>query len=384
MEAGQPRPEQVETETDPDRPSTITEDAITDVDERDEVIPVRYSITSYGADFLVDGLVSRLRSGDIAIPSFDPEYESNSGVGGFQRAFIWNKRQADGFVESLLLGLPVPGIFLVSEPSGVLLVLDGQQRLRTLQSFYDGVFRGREFSLSFVQPEFRGRTYKSLEGEDRRRLDNSIIHATVVRQDEPSDGQGAIYQIFERLNTGGTLLQPHEIRVALFRGGLLTLLRDLNTNDNWRTLIGPPSARLKDQELILRFFALLDEGDDYRRPMVGFLNQYMDVHRDPNPSELARLRSSFADTVQAITQGIGSRAFRPTASVNAAVADSVMVGVATRLAAGEITDLGGLTGAYDRLLTDEHYKAVTERATADEESVRSRLALTRAAFSTVV
>lgn len=111
----------------------------------EEPVPFTYEITSYGADYTVDSLVQRMNSGDIAVPNF-------------QRDLIWNKRQRDRFVESLLLGLPVPGIFLSRDAESRLLVLDGQQRLRTLQAFYAGEFGGRPFALDAVQERFRGRT----------------------------------------------------------------------------------------------------------------------------------------------------------------------------------------------------------------------------------
>ena len=121
----------------PRAPVDVDEDngeSVADIDETSEIIPFRYTITSYGADYPVDGLVKRLKSHDIVIPTFDPESESSGSLEGFQRRFVWTKPQSDKFIESLLLGLPVPGIFLVKQADGRLLVLDGQQRLRTLAS----------------------------------------------------------------------------------------------------------------------------------------------------------------------------------------------------------------------------------------------------------
>src|SRR5690242_3394413 len=211
-------------------PHGSAEESVDDLAELNEVLPSNYSITSYGADYPVDGLVKRMEQADIIIPRFSVEPEDEQSTVGFQRDFVWTKSQADRFVESLLLGLPVPGIFLVKEMNGKHLVLDGQQRLKTLQSFYDGVFLGKEYVLENVQEKWTGKTYKSLHADDRRRLDDSIIHATIVRQDEPTEDQSGIYLIFERLNSGGTFLQPQEIRVALYHGAFATLLGRLNEN----------------------------------------------------------------------------------------------------------------------------------------------------------
>ena len=344
-----------------------------DIDEVTEVLPTVFSITAYGADFPVDGLVKRLRDGDIVIPTFSSEPEEGQSVVSFQREYVWKKPQADRFVESLLLGLPVPGIFLVREANNKFMVLDGQQRLRTLQAYYDGVLQGREFVLENVLKVWKGRAYRALDAEDRRRLDNSIIHATVVRQDEPTEDQSSIYLIFERLNSTGTILH----------GPFAKLLKELNELPDWRAMVGPKSARMKDVELILRFFALLDRSDRYARPMKGFLNGYMGAHRHADERRQAELRAMFLQTTAAIRSGIGQRAFRLKTVVNAAVVDSVMVGVAKRLQKGTLTDPSALRARYDTLMNDGEYLRAVTRSTADEENVKTRLARATEGFSVV-
>ena len=358
------------------------DEAVDDLDELSEVLPAAFAITSYGADFLVDGLVKRVKDGDIVVPLFSLEPEQGQTTVGFQREFVWKKSQADRFIDSLLLGLPVPSIFLVKEPNGKFLVLDGQQRLRTLETFYSGVFQGAEFKLEEVQDQWVGKTYKTLHPDDRRRLDNSVLHSIVVRQDEPTEDQSSIYLIFERLNSGGTILQPQEIRVALYHGAFATLLSRLNNNPDWRALYGRKSSRLKDIELILRFFSLYFHAGSYKRPMKAFLNRYMAANRDLQKQPEATLVPIFARTVEAIRSGIGLRAFRPFGgAVNAAVLDSVMHGVASRLSGGPIVDNGSALAAYDSLLKAGAYVAAVTKATADEESVRVRLEAARQAFA---
>ncbi|WP_175784015.1 DUF262 domain-containing protein [Burkholderia ambifaria] len=364
-------------------PPLQSEEEVEDLDEINEVIPTTYTITSYGADYPVDGLVKRLDQGDIVVPLFNIPAGPGQQAVGFQREFVWTRPQCDRFIESLLLGLPVPGIFLVKEPSGRLLVLDGQQRLRTLQYFCGGLIQGKEFVLENVQEKWRGRTYKTLEVDDRRRLDDSIIHATIVRQDEPSDDLSSIYMIFERLNSGGTFLQPQEIRVALYHGELATLLSSLNENESWRALYGKKSARLKDLELILRFFALYYHAKSYKRPMKEFLNRYMASNLDLQNVGEGTLRPLFVATMEVIHQTIGVRAFRLKAAINAAVADSIMVGVARRLASGPISNPDDFKTAYESLLQDAEYLKTIGRSTADEEFVRLRLERSTNAFAKV-
>lgn len=361
----------------------VESDDVLDVDPDQEVVATTYDITSYGADYPVDGLVKRLRNHDIVVPSFDPMFNESDDVEAFQRQFVWTRPQMDKFVESLLLGLPVPGIFLVRDRSNKLLVLDGQQRLRTLQSFYSGFHGDRRYKLYQVQKQFEGKGYEDLDDEDRRRLDDSIIHATVLRQEHPVGSQDAVYSIFERLNTGGSPLQPQEIRVALYNGPFLRAISELNDDTEWRTLYGPPSARLKDHELILRVFALYEKPHAYSRPVKTYLNHYLAENREREGKDLESLGDLFRGAVAAINSSIGSRAFRPVRPVNAAVLDAVMVGVMTRMSNGPIEDFDSMRQAYSELVSNNDFVAATTSSTAAEESVKTRLRLAIDAFANV-
>ncbi|MBI3798980.1 MAG: DUF262 domain-containing protein [Deltaproteobacteria bacterium] len=360
------------------------EEPVDDLDEAAEIIPYTYSITSYGADYPVDSLVKRIEAKDILVPTFSWEAPEKTEVVGFQRQYVWPRSKADRFIESLLLGLPVPGIFLVKEPSSVLLVLDGHQRLYTLQAYYQGVINGQEYRLSNVQERFVGKRYKDLDTEDRRRLDDSILHATVVRQDEPTEDQSSIYVIFERLNTGGVNLQPQEIRVALYHGEFVRVLQDFNDAAAWRKLYGKKSRRLKDLEMILRFFAFLYSAPHYRSPMKDFLNRYMATNRNLQKQPEKELREIFNRTTQTILEGIGGKAFRPKRAVNAAVVDSLMAGIAKRLLdKGDIYDKHMLKRHFDELMQNANYMAAVETGTSQEANVRMRIALAEQAFSQI-
>ena len=343
------------------------------IDEQDEASAFRYSISAYGADYPVDAIVKRMANGDIDVPTFGLD-EEFADIRGFQRRYVWTKPQRDRFIESLLLGLPVPGIFLVDSPDGKLLVLDGQQRLRTLETFCNGDPNGREFVLNNVKHPYHGKTYKTLDISDRRRFDNSIIHATVVRQDEPSDDQSSIYMIFERLNTGGTSLQPQEIRVALYGGSFVNFLSQLNDFDRWREIYGARSIRLRDQELILRFFALFHRVHQYQRPMKEFLNSYLSDNKHISESSQEAMRSIFEQTIETAYAAIGERPFRFPNAINVGVMDAVLVGIAKRIhEKGPINNTTELAFAYEGLLQNDSFKDAAERATTNENNVKLRI-----------
>lgn len=348
------------------------EDSIID-ETSEEVIPFKYSITSYGADFPVDSLVNRLDKDFLFVPEF-------------QRQYVWTIRQASRFIESLLLGLPVPGIFLSKDPeTQKLLIIDGQQRLKTLQFFYNGLFEpdSKEFRLKGVQPEFEEKNYKELKEEDKIRLNDSIIHATIVKQDKPSEDESSIYHIFERLNTGGTSLQPQEIRSCIYQGDFNDFLHELNNHPAWRKVYGRISNRLKDEELILRFFALYFNFNNYKRPLKDFLNNYMAGNRHLKIQNKKTLESVFIPTIDFIARLLGKKAFRMERGLVAAVFDSIMIGVAKRLSKGPIKDEKEFIKKYEKLIQNEDYLNFVQSGTSDKSIVGGRIELSSNIFNDI-
>jgi Protein of unknown function DUF262 len=349
------------------------------LDEADHdrlIVPVQFDISSFGADYDAEGLVKRLARGDILIPAF-------------QRNYVWSLREASRFVESLLLGLPVPAVFLAREPeNNKLLVIDGQQRLKTLQFFYEGYFNPsptarvrKVFHLTDVQEPFLGRTYEQLEEKDRIRLNDSLIHAIIVKQESPVGDDTSIFHIFERLNSEGRKLTQQEIRSAVCHGPLIDLLGELNAHPNWRTIFGERNNRQKDEELILRFIALYADRYRYIRPMAEFLTKFATRNRAPTPAQLEVWAAAFRRTIDVIHQAKGRKSFRPERSLNAAVFDAVSVGLATRLSVVETTNNEKVAAAYDRLLQEEDFIASVERATSDASNVTARIEKAVQAFA---
>ena len=357
----------------------IVRDDVIDEAENDSTVPViLYDITSFGADYDVDGLVRRMKRKEIYAPPF-------------QRGYVWNIKQGSRFIESLLLGLPVPGIFLAKEPNtNKFLIIDGQQRLKTLQFFFEGRFNPHDdkdksevFKLQDVQKPFDGLTYDDLDEKDRLRLENSIIHATIIKQDAPLDGNTSIYHIFERLNTGGLKLTAQEVRTAATYGDLILLLKELNNDANWRQIFGKQSLRLKDQELILRFIAFYLESEKYQKPINEFLNLFVSRHRNPPQKFLEHASAEFTSVIALCLQTLGKKAFRPAGSLNAAVFDSVTVGIARRLDKGKIRKPEKLAAAYEQLLKKDSYLSAVTSATSDEINVTTRLKEATDAFAHV-
>lgn len=360
-----------------DNPILLSDDEEADLQEAvDSVAPVAYS----GQDFDVDGLVRRLRNGDIKIPQFgheDPDILSS----GFQRSFVWNKPQMDRFIESLLLGYPIPGIFLVRQADKRYLVLDGQQRLKTLEYFYRGMFQERSFALKNVADSFKDLTYETLPPDLRRMLDNAFIQATIVDTDGTPGSLDAVYQIFERLNSGGTQLTAHEIRVALYAGPLIDYFESLNVDQNWRSLYGPKNQRIRDQELIVRIIALFLDRATYSRPQKTFLNKFVSDNRNGPSQRILAAGQLFTRASQIILEGPGLEALRRASrQVNNSQSDAVYVAIMDRLEHGDLTPQSCST-ILDALRQNKDFQAFIAGPTADEEMVKGRLRIAIAAFA---
>ncbi len=326
--------------------------------------PADYNILTYPADFTLEVLYQKWRQDEIKIPEF-------------QRAFVWKPAQSSRLIESFLVGLPVPPVYVfVEHESQKYLVIDGQQRLRSIFQFLEGSFapdsRGRRRPFRLVglsaDSRFTGRAFEELWEDDQRKLKNSVLRAFIVKQLEPG-ADTSMYHIFERLNTGGTLLNNQEIRNCIFRGGFVQLLADLNLNNQWRNITGKPApdSRKRDVELIVRFFAMQDRSG-YWKPMKDFLSRFMYRNRDMSEESLQKYEAVFQETCAQVTNSLGAKPFHIHAGLNAAVMDSVMAAFAGNLARTP----QDIRSRYDRLLADAVFQDNTSKGTTDVNVIDQR------------
>lgn len=362
---------QEELESLPDLEADAEDDAADD-----EAPPVHYDITSYGIDFDVEGLVKRITRNTIVVPEF-------------QRKFVWTLPEASRFVESLLLGLPVPGIFLAHESdTGKMYVIDGQQRLLSLQYFLNGYFKpkkdattNRVFRLTGVQKPYNGLLYEELTEADKENLNNSVIHATVVKQDSPNDGDTSMYHIFGRLNSGGRRLTPQEIRTAVYHGTVIDAVKKANAAASWRKAFGPENDRMKDQELILRFFAMYETAATYKKPMSEFLNLYAKKHQHRDPAEWDQLIALFINVIDRFAAAVPERMFRPVRGFNVAAFEACAVGLARSLTAGRDHTPQRLSQLYAELFTHGAFKDFIFASTSDVQVTSDRLRIATEVFA---
>jgi len=332
----------------------------TEESEEEERNIISYQISSYPADITLSGYLEKWDRGQLTIPEF-------------QRNYVWDQVKASKLIESFLLGIPVPGVFLYKErATNHLAVIDGQQRITSAVFFFKNRFNEKIFRLKNVLPKWEGKTFDELDQSDQYQLSDTVLRATVVQQLDPKD-DSSIYHIFERLNTGGMNLNPMEIRKCVYFGGFMSLLEELNQYPDWRKIIAKatPDKRLRDVELVLRVLALLNHLDQYEKPMKGFLNSYMAHFRKLEPDalaeELSRLRDIFKSTCSLITERLPSKPFHLRGRINYAAMDSIFVAVANIENAPADLEL-----RYESLVQDEQYIQSATINTSDDKTLLAR------------
>lgn len=328
----------------------------------DDGMTIASPIASYPGSITTTDLVREIERDEIFIPKS-------------LRTLRWSPRKASRLIESLILRLPTPGVFLYDEPGRERrLVADGRQRLLAIHSFFRGRIGNDDFRLSGVVGDLEGKSYANLPYRHRQDLDDAMLGATVFHQHREDTDHHAVYSLMDRLGDAA----PQEIRASLYHGPLSDLLGGLAENPHWRRLFRASRDRKQDEELILRFLALHNDLGAGERPLQRFLNAFMERHRDWNPAKDAPFPSQFRDAVRAVAEQIGPDAFRPQGVLDAAVADAVLCGVAYRLEHGAAPDAPSLPAAQARLT-----ERLTERqtATAKPNPIRERIEWARKVFT---
>ena len=336
-----------------------------------------FNISSWGADLSFRELVSMYNDNELVKPEL-------------QRKYVWDKIEASRFIESILLGLPVPSIFLAQCGSQKLIV-DGYQRIMTVYDYIRGIFTtdNKVFKLANsdrINLRWRNKAFAELSTDDQRKIKSTTIHAIIFEQKKPENDDTSLYQIFERINTSGRSLTPQEIRNCVYQGSFNTLLFELNENFTWRKLFGSAQvdSRMRDIEYILRFFIM--KSDDILKStsnqisLKKALNHFMDLHRNDSPEDIDFYRSQFTATIQAIYNSVGENAFKNYSNgkfskkFHPAIFDSLMVSAYFSISQKNTLPNVSLE-THLSLLADSRFKESISKRTTDIENIKRRISI---------
>lgn len=260
--------------------------------------------------------------GRIYTEQGDPEIESlyNKWKRGkliiqpdFQRQFVWDTKKSSRLIESALLEIPLPVVYISQEKDGNEYIIDGQQRLTSFFSFIDGRFPDTTvFRLSGLKvfSEYNRKYFVDLPGEAQDKIRYCKLRTITFRQESDP---GLKFEIFERLNTGSVSLNDQELRNCIYRGPYNRLLRRLAQTPDFMSLIGVSKSdkRMKDVELVLRFSAFYHQTYlNYKSPMKNFLNQEMEKYQFISDSDAMALEQGFKNTIGIISSLLGRNAFK--------------------------------------------------------------------------
>ena len=232
----------------------------------------------------------------------------------YQRKFVMKSQVASRLIESILLDIPLPTVYLAEEEDGSWSVIDGQQRLTAIISFINGKFLydNKEFKLSGlnVLTELNRKAFKELSTEQQEKIFNTAIRAIVILKKSDDDIK---FEIFERLNTGSTPLNEDEIRNTIYRGKYMNLLNELEENDTFDNIVDIANfkKRMLYKGMILRFFAFYDKSHEgYKPSMKQLCNKHLKRFRNMDDEQIEEYRKAFKDTIDIVNMVFGKNAFR--------------------------------------------------------------------------
>ncbi|MDR0604290.1 MAG: DUF262 domain-containing protein [Bacteroidales bacterium] len=332
-----------------------------DDDQEQDISFSEYDISVSPNDFNVRTLYDFIDSGIVNIP-------------GFQRNYVWDIKRASKLIESLLIGIPVPQMFLYAQEKNSFLIIDGQQRYFTIyffkkkrfprlekrielrnifdenKGFPEDILSDNNYFVDFnlqlpdILPDknnkFNKLNYSTLSEEDRNSFDFRTIRNIIIKQNSPDDGDSVIFEIFNRLNSGSVNLKPQEIRTSLYHSNFYDMLYRINLNANWRTLTPKPTPDLnmKDIEVILRGFAMLANHDNYHPSLIKFLNGFSAQAKKYSAEEIKYFENLFEIFVSEIVN-INQKLFFNKERFNIAVYEAIFVALTEKAYLSKSLDL---------------------------------------------
>lgn len=372
-------------------------------EEQEENI-VEYDITSAPRDWNPSNIVEMIDSGFMEMPLF-------------QRNFVWDIKRASKFIESLILGLPVPELFVYIEDDeeSTYKIIDGQQRILSIYFFIKGKFPKNNKTRSLIREKllrenlqkenlqkknlfedmlndkklfqdfklklapgsrYNNKTFNELDEMKLKFRLRRYVRAILIRQNKPDDNQDSMYEIFNRLNTGGVQLTAQEIRASLYYCPFYDMMMRINCNDKWRQLIGNDNLEIhsKDVEFILRAFAMLENWKEYSPRMLVFLNDYSHRSMSFESEKIDYLENLFYSFLDSCSW-LGYRPFyKENGRFSVSVFEAVFVAVCSKayenhsLVEGEIDP-----NRFGMLKFDERFESYTRANSTSKENILNRI-----------
>jgi hypothetical protein len=260
-----------------------------------DVSPSKRSVYTDSADPEIESLYNKSKRGKLVV---QPD---------FQRQYVWDAKRASRLLESALLDIPIPIIYISEEPDNKEYVIDGQQRLTSFFSFLDGSF---PLSGLKVFSELNGKRCTDLDDSDQDKIRYCKLRTVTFRRESDPNLK---FEIFERLNTGSVALNDQELRNCIYRGRFNDLLKEMSKDPDFTYLLGltNPDKRMKDIELVLRFSAFYHKTYlNYKPPMKDFLNKEADERKNITDNDANELKIAFRNACSTLRSMFDKNTFK--------------------------------------------------------------------------
>jgi hypothetical protein len=330
----------------------------------------RKSVSFDSYDLSVKQVLDMVESGDIFVP---PEY---------QRQFIWDAERQSVLIESVFLGIPVPSLFMATNSDATWEVVDGVQRLGSLSHFFgtdkllDRIKRSEPLKLKSLAKldQLNGVKFSDLPKSIQLHLATRPMRVTVLN--DKSD-LAVRFDLFERLNTGGVTLTPQEIRNCVYRGEFNESIKALAESVDFRKAVKVHDSKSSNgtyEELVLRFFAYLENYAKFDHSVKDFLNEYMSDHRHTRVT--AKEEKLFTDTINLLLQAFPNGISRGRGVTPVNLFEALSVGVALAIKQGKQVTANKLPP----LINDQTIKSYTGAGSNQKKFVIGRIEYVRDAL----
>lgn len=312
----------------------------------------------------------------------------------YQRRQRWDQSRQSKLIESFLMNVPVPPIFLNEDSYGSYSVIDGKQRLSAIHDFIRGRLKLRGLKVFHdINTLSIDSLPEGLQNALRTRANVRVV--IVLRQSDPE----LKFEVFRRLNTGGVRLNPQEIRNSTWPGPMNDLILDLSVNATFHALLGIKNKEksaifkeMRDAEFVLRFFAFRNTWETFRGGMMRRLDAFMVDHQRPGDEELNEARKSFLDTLGVVRAAFGPHAFQRWSpekgqwrkQVLASLFDAQMFASMDLRSDQVAPHRDELVAMMQRLCGDQEFRKAIDAATNTPQLFKNRIRLMREQMRAIV
>ena len=310
----------------------------------------------------------------------------------FQRLYRWKDFQKTRFIESILIGIPIPPIFVAEDENGRWELVDGLQRLSTILSFF-GILKTLPEKNDWILGDgdlirdLEGYCCKDLPLKTQLNIKRASCRVEIIKWNSKYDLR---FELFNRLNTGGSPLTNQEIRNSLFReisSDFNNFLKELSSNPKFKTIINVSQEQVDElylEELVLRFMSLYNS-DTINRSIAQHMTEFMKQSAKNKDFNYEKYRTIFNRTVD-ILEPLGSKIFRYSTKdvFSTAVYDTTMIGIAENIHLYGNVKPSVIKGKISEIQTDVVYKKLTRSGGNNSiERVKKRIEFSKQIFGTL-